>query len=249
LSWDAPDDLSDRNYQRFLYRLIHFHRQADWLTIAPACKSLLLASRVLKPDGSPVPDSVFFVSGMTPSRDTGVGTGAESAAALEEQYLGLLFSEHPSELLRAISWKGHMQQQLPVGLFDGTISKSTQVFPGGKSAVDLWAFDPDKGLALFELKTADNCKIGAISELFFYTCLIRDLADGLFRFKGDAKPEQSIRNAKAIIGFLVSSHIHPLLDNERLFAILNNAFASQGMCFGYIEYDDDLHARRVIPRQ
>lgn len=248
MSWDAPDNLTDKNYQRFLYRLIRFHRQVGWLTIAPACKSLLLASRVLKPDGSPVADSVFFIAGPSSSREMDFGAGMDSIAAQEEQYLGLLFSEHPSELLRALSWKGRMQQQLPAGLFEGTVSKSTQAFTGGKSAIDLWASDPDKGLALFELKTADDCKIGAISELFFYTCLIRDLANGLFRFKGDAKTEQSIRDAKAVSGFLVSSRIHPLLDNNTLFAVLNTAFAPQGMHFGYIEYDDDLHVKRVIPK-
>jgi hypothetical protein len=249
LSWDAPDDLKDKNYQRFLYRLIRFCRQVDWLTIVPACKSLLLASRVLNPDGSPVRDTAFFVNSPSSSREMGVGAGTESMFAQEEHYLELLFCEEPSELLRAISWKGNMQRQLPVGLFEGTVSKSTQVFTGSKSAIDLWASDPDKGIAVFELKTPDNCKIGAISELFFYTCLIRDATDGIFQFKGEGKTEKSIRDAKQVSGFIVSGRIHPLLDNEKLFEILNSAFASRGMRFGYIEYDDDLHVRRVVPRK
>ncbi len=201
---------------------------------------------MLKPDGTPVSDNTFFIAGPSTSRELGSGTGMDSIAAQEEQYLGLLFSEHPSELLRALSWKGRMQQQLPAGLFEGTVSKSTRVFTGGKSAVDLWASDPDKGLALFELKTAENCKIGAISELFFCTSLIRDLANGVFRFKGDAKTEQSVRGAKTVSGFLVSSRIHPLLDDKELFNMLNRAFASQGMEFGYIEYNDDLRVKRVL---
>ena len=245
LSWDAPDDLTDKQYQRFLYRLIRFRQQAEWLTIAPACKSMLLASLVLRPDGSPVPDNTFIV-GQSSSRDMGIG---ESTASREEQYLGLLFCEPPSELLRVLSWKGTMQRQLPVGLFEESVSKLTQVFTGGKSALDLWASDPEKGVALFELKTADNCKIGAVTELFFYACLIRDVADGVFGFKGDGKTEKSIREAKQVSGFIVSAKIHPLLDNAKLFEMLNSAFASRGMAFGYIEYDDDLRVRRVIPKR
>ena len=249
LSWDAPDDLTDKNYQRFLYRLIRFRQQVDWLVVVSACKSQLLASRVLKPDGSLVPDSVFFVNGPTSSREMGAGGGADTGSTQEEQYLELLFSEPPSELLRALAWKGPMQRQLPVALFEGTVSKSTQVFTGGKSAIDLWASDPDKGVALFELKAPDNSKIGAISELFFYTTLVRDLIDGVFQFKGDGKTEKSIRDVKQVSGFLVSGRLHPLLDNEKVFELLNGAFASRGMRFGHIAYNDDLRVRRVIPRR
>jgi hypothetical protein len=248
ISWESPGNVNDRHYQRFLYRLIRFRQTVDWFLIAPECESLLMASRVLNPDGNPRQDRTLFINSASCSRNSCKGASEESTSRRREHDLELHFCDNSNELLDAISWRGKMQRQLPVGIFEGTVSKSSYVFTGGKSAIDLWASDPNNGVAIFELKTPDNRQIGAISELFFYTSLIKDVAEGVFRYKRDGELEKSIREAKKVSGFIVSGQIHPLLDNEKLFELLNNAFDSREMQFGYIEYDDNLHVRRTIPR-
>ena len=110
-------------------------------------------------------------------------------------------------------------RQWPSGLFVGEIAKSCRVFTGGKSAIDLLAIDGDT-LILFELKNGRNTKLGALSEAFFYGCVMRDLLRELFSF-GNApilerlliSPED-IRKCKSVRAVVLAPHLHPLIWNE-----------------------------------
>ena len=65
---------------------------------------------------------------------------------------------------------GNANHQLPMGLFDGTVSKATAITPGGASQADLWRIDHDK-FYVYELKdciNSDNTHVGIITELMFY---------------------------------------------------------------------------------
>lgn len=70
--------------------------------------------------------------------------------------------------------------QWPVGLFHDSVRNENHVFTGSKSAIDLIAVDDDT-LLLFELKNGKNAKGGALSETFFYACVMRDALLGDFR--------------------------------------------------------------------
>ena len=69
-----------------------------------------------------------------------------------------------------LSTLGNANHQLPMGLFDGTVSKATAITPGGASQADLWRIDHDK-FYVYELKdciNSDNTHVGIITELMFY---------------------------------------------------------------------------------
>lgn len=64
-----------------------------------------------------------------------------------------------------------LYDQFPCGLFYK--NKRNRIF--NKGAFDLWGIDAEGAICLFELKEKSNHSLGIISELFFYSCLIKDL--------------------------------------------------------------------------
>src|SRR4051812_26659707 len=61
--------------------------------------------------------------------------------------------------------QGTRDRQLPVGLFSKeTPSRESQIFPGGKGAIDLVCLDADT-IWLFELKAGGNIPVGTVTEL------------------------------------------------------------------------------------
>jgi hypothetical protein len=53
-----------------------------------------------------------------------------------------------------------LYRQLPVGLFHVKVSQFTRVFPGAKSAIDLWGANEAGEFFLFELKKAKQPMMG-----------------------------------------------------------------------------------------
>jgi Holliday junction resolvase-like predicted endonuclease len=121
-------------------------------------------------------------------------------------------------------------RQWPVGLFDGRVSHSSRIFSGGKSAIDLIGIR-GKTLVLIELKKEGNNKVGAISELLFYSSVMRDLLRGKFRFEDRSSDEDcpltrdDIANCSEIAAVLLAPSIHPLLSDPKIAAKLNLAAA------------------------
>lgn len=123
-----------------------------------------------------------------------------------------------------------VMRQWPVGLFSGRVKGASRIFTGGKSGIDLIGIRGDT-LVLFELKKADNCHAGAVSELFFYASIMRDAigASAIFKFESQraAKncaigPEDILRCSK-ICTVLLAPRFHPLISEPRLFGKLNAA--------------------------
>ena len=121
-------------------------------------------------------------------------------------------------------------QQVPVGLFsDSTPTAGAAVFPGAKSAIDIVAVDGKK-LWIFELKRSGNVGFGALSELMFYTSVMRDAATGAFGFaepkNGGSRAQHvtpsKIRQVTQINAVLLTPALHPLIDDDVL-AMLNDA--------------------------
>lgn len=239
-SWERSYTPNDGHYQRFLYRMIRFRQQVDWFRVAPESEDHLNDSIVLKPDGSTKPDTTFFINMPSRARDITRPNEHENSSRGSEHDLEKYYYSNPTTLLEAIGWQGDLQRQLPVGVFSGSVSDNSRVFSGGKSAVDLWSFDTEKGIALFELKKPDNCKVGAISELFFYCSVIKDVAEGVFQYENPCEYEQRLLAIRRVTGFILAGKLHPLLANGRVVELLNRSFNPQGMFFGYLQYDDNL---------
>ena len=115
------------------------------------------------------------------------------------------------------------------------VAKSTSYFTGGPSAIDLWGIAGDKGLFLFELKKAENKKLGALAELFFYSMVMNDVQRGVLGF-GPTKANtdgayHAIPKTKSIDAYILAPDFHPLIKRKdaAVLKIFNEAFASAGM--------------------
>lgn len=197
LDWESPDDQADPHYQRFLYRARHFASLFDWFSISRPER--LGASR-LKP-GSTL---VLNAPGDRTGSDELVTKGEaalERACRSNPEFFAFFGCPCDADTI--------IGRQLPVGVFENSVSKANAVLPGAKGAIDLYAMR-DGCFWLFELKAGDNIPPGALSELFFYTCLIRDLCLGVILPSHDGG--LNIAKAKQIEAWIVGHELHPLLD-------------------------------------
>jgi hypothetical protein len=227
LTWDRPEPpYSDKqyynpHYERFLYRVAQFSTLfSDWFAYEDRAKDLDLA-RSLNAD-----NLTLNVAGTRPQTAVGCeradGVKIKAEAALE---LMLCFSKEFAKFFGLD--RSRVDRQLPVGLFEGAVAKSHRVFTGGKSAIDLVAM-AGSSLWLFELKAGKNISAGALSELLFYTSLIRDVREGHIDFEnGGANTMRvspsDIRSCSAIEAVLLAEKIHPLVGHSKIVETLNNA--------------------------
>jgi hypothetical protein len=127
-----------------------------------------------------------------------------------------------------------LDRQLPVGLFEGTVSEASSRFTGGKSAVDLWGVGKDgERLVVLELKNSKNEKLGGLSELFFYCILLREVQTGMVRLplpeRGIQANYLAIPSTTTVEGYLLAPSFHPLLEGDggSMMRLLNTALAAK----------------------
>jgi len=211
---DAPKS-QRRHYERFLYRVARFQSLFDWFRIESGCADEVGKARALE-------RSLLFLN-VGGARVIGQKSALEgdSESALEHRLLASSdFAAHYGFA------KGTRDRQFPVGLFSGTVSRESQIFPGGKGAIDLVCLDSDT-LWLFELKAGENIPVGAITELFFYTSVVRDaLCGGPFKFdqalaEARIQPE-ALSRVTRIEGVMLGHDVHPLVESG-LISIMNEA--------------------------
>lgn len=83
---------------------------------------------------------------------------------------------------------------------------------------------------MLELKAEGNCKVGVLSELFFYAMVMRDEQLGKFVRR------RNIERAKKIKAFILAPELHPLITQE-VFDLLNEKLRNEDIEFGYINFD------------
>lgn len=109
---------------------------------------------------------------------------------------------------RAVEPLGPVQRQLPIGLFDRSVSGRTHHTPGGKSQVDLWALSEDgQTLHLFELKAPGNEPLGIVPEALYYGRILEEVARGRIRESVAA----GFGNVDKVVMWLLAPEYHPLL--------------------------------------
>ena len=148
--------------------------------------------------------------------DEGEGLSKGTEADLEKALLiskefRAAFDLNPKKVMR----------QWPVGLFEKAVRRSNMIFTGGKSAIDLIGIsNSGDTLLLFELKKEGNRKAGAISELLFYTNVMRDALRSYFEFGGGngehAIYGSDIKACKYIRSILIAPDFHPLVWNDTI---------------------------------
>ena len=220
LQWTPPpptSTLSDhRHYERFLYRAARFQSLFDWFRIESDCTVEFDAAQALK--NGPL----FLNVGGPRDPEKENASEGDSESALEHRLLkNSNFATHYGLM------HGTRDRQLPVGLFsEKTPSRRSQIFPGGKGAIDLVCLDSNT-LWLFELKAGGNIPVGTVTELFFYTSLIRDAIHGDPITFTQALPEariqpEALKTVSRVEGVMLGHDLHPLVDSG-LISIMNEA--------------------------
>ncbi len=226
LTWDVPSDRNDRHYQRFLYRVDRFSKAfQEWFVCTQPDKEY---SKIR--DGQ----AKGYYKLNVPTKDrTGIPPSVSPGSErwLERMLVGALRDKFMEKA--GIKVLGN---QLPVGVFDGEVATPMAVFTGKASAIDLWGINADGDeLSLFELKKSGNAKVGALTELFFYAMVMKDVVDGRFAFTNKRQavvqpwPAEHITGKiRRIKAYLMVDEPHCLVTPQVL-DIMDKTLAPQGI--------------------
>lgn len=217
---------SGSHHQRFLYRLARFKElfdqeigfQADLQGTSTALNPDKI--RLLnQPNPRPRPAeseretrfNTVSVSGLANASETDLEKALEVSPAFKARF-GL------DAVIR----------QWPVGLFENSVKRGAEIFTGGKSAIDLLGVSGDT-LVLFELKKQGNRKAGVLSELLFYTSVMRDALgeNAAFGFERQGRARNcaigpaDVARCRNIRAVLLAPTFHPLVEDKGGLSMLN----------------------------
>jgi hypothetical protein len=237
IAWDAPavdsnHPLGNPHYNRFLYRVDRFCSMFTWAQIhddnAGAAKWTDDRHHVLNRQSKP--------------RDDKVKNKPE--AELE----GRLFAGRLK--LPAAFNSVRLDRQFPVGLFVDTVAERNAIFPAKASAIDLWGTQNDCAY-VFELKAAENQKMGIVSELVFYANMFRDVIRGVFERPGDKSFAPCRRVVACFLGQESDKKkgaFHPLLDDGKVIRMLNEAEVLDGVSIHFCSAVIDTEGQQMAMR-
>lgn len=227
ISWDKPNLIDNGHYQRFLFRLKHFSQDFNsWFSIERDCQTFL--------DDLKIKQAEKYLLNIQSKRGDKVSPNPE--ADLEDRFV----NKDLREPLMNISNATSLYRQLPVGVFENKVSKSTSIFTGGKSAIDIWGFNKENELLVFELKADNNEKVGIISELYFYVCVLQSVRTQIFKHENCLDKNEhllKIPPTKKIKAYFLSPTLHPLVD-KKLLGLLNEV-APDEISYHYIQFDKE----------
>ena len=243
LEWTNLPNVSSPHYGRFLFRVNNFKNLFSWFD----CNSSISANYdgkklvVNKPNGE-----------------------AHSSPTNTEGQIEAAFEEDPNNLLRdVVAPKSNfiLARQLPVGLFENQKKRGNEIFSASHSAIDLWALS-DSVLHIFELKAPGNKKMGAVTELLFYSFFMENVLNGTFQYESASRPtnidpeagnrtmafqqlERAIatKSLKRIHSHLLlpKGEIHPgiTIKNYGVINLLNQAFVQKNLpiCMDVLTYE------------
>lgn len=234
------------HYQRFLYRVILFKQAVSWFSISDESLSLLEDSETLHPTGSLKNDQLKINYGKDSDRNIKPNYVFPLPPETHtENDLEKFFTINTDPLFKCLKVKegtNNIKRQLPVGVFDGGVKSETRIFSGNSSAIDLCVLTEGGETVVLELKKDDNRKVGGISELLFYSHVVRDVQSRKINYVNRLKEdcfEKRMKECEAVKGYLFAGDIHPLLDNKAIFEELNRCFLSRQQSYGYLHYKLD----------
>ena len=239
INWDDPAFSTEekvsinqkKHFNRFLLRVIWFVENYSWAAVAASKKEIIEEFRHSF-------NSLTLNFPLQDSKDK----SEKGENDRKMKYEALL----ETAVYQYLSTLGNANHQLPMGLFDGTVSKATAITPGGASQADLWRIDNDM-FCVYELKdciNTDNTHVGIITELMFYANVLsrllitseiqypdetdkfrtnkRDKASRGLELILDAIHAHSITHIKAV---LLTDRLHPLIEysKEQLLTDINKS--------------------------
>jgi hypothetical protein len=229
IDWDKPDLIDNGHYQRFLFRLKHFSQDFNsWFSIDKDCQIFL--------DDLKIKQAEKYLLNIPSKRGDKVSPNPE--AELEDRFV----NKDLHEPLMNISNAASLYRQLPVGVFGNKVSKSASIFTGGKSAIDIWGFNKENELLVFELKADNNEKVGIISELYFYVCVLQMVRKQIFKHENCLDVNEhllKIPATKKIKAYFLSPTLHPLVD-KKILGLLNEVVPDE-ISYHYIQFDKEFN--------
>lgn len=231
LSWTKPleEIIINGHYQRFLFRLKQFSKDFNaWFFVDEKCQILLNDLRIKE-------EGLYLLNlPSIPRKDKGVKNKPE--ALLEDEFVNGKYRER----LQNITGAMELHRQLPVGVFNKSISKENSIFTGGGSAIDIWGINNSNELLVFELKEVANEKVGIISELYFYITVLQCLRNKKFKYENCNQLNRHllrIPDTKKINAYFLARKLHPLIDIETI-KTLNEATLPE-VCFHFIQIEEN----------
>jgi hypothetical protein len=221
LKWEKPPDPKGLHYQRFLYRVDKFNSifggSDGWFFIDDESEKLLVDLKIKKGE------KYFLNFPSTPDEERINYETQNEESRLENEIR--IQQDNLNDLKKYCPVK--LQRQLPVGLFHDEVRENNAIFPGKHSAIDLWGTSGND-LYILELKAKGNCKVGVLSELFFYTMVLQDeQAERFFRKSGERK---SICKTN-----ILAPELHPFI-TQKVFGLLNEKLRNLIVEFGWIQF-------------
>ena len=202
LKWTPPASGGSLHYSRFLYRAVRFSEAYDWFSISDTLQGVIERFK------DNLNDLTNNFGNKEPSEPNSRG----------EKYLEyMIVHKHASEFKKNFDLE-YFNHQLPVG-----VKQNGQSFFTGKaSAIDLWGLKGN-AISIFELKF-NNKMVGIISELFLYTCIIRDMILNTITppnckcCKRECEKElySRISNIAEIQAYMLSEVYHPLVTQHAI---------------------------------
>ena len=194
----APTNISDKHYQRFLYRLDKFIKIYTWASTKSFEIELAEFRR----------KNVNVVINVPKSN------ASESATHCEAQLERVFYKRN--KISCSYDFIDH---QLPVRLFNDEIKEEKSITP--KSYLDIWAIKGNL-LRIFELKLPTNTGIGIISELMFYVNVMIDVIKGDVKIPFSSEYRsfnhlfefQKNKKCKKIEGVLLANNLHSGIKNK-----------------------------------
>ena len=242
LKWDSPNSEqmtpnNKQHYNRFLYRALRFSQQYSWFSIDIYNKWEVNGFK----------GELYDLQNNYYSKEPELKGNLEKLSETSVEYL---LANKLSDQMKSYFDLDIIDRQFPVGVK----RQGTQFFTGGMSAIDLWGMKKDI-LSIIELKynggETKNNKVGIISELFMYSNIMRDIISGII-----VRPERTSKQNEesfylrrqsfhSLNAFMLSDEYHPLVDNEKVFEILNNYSHSYGVRVTFVKISYKLTANKL----
>lgn len=221
LKWDAPHDIEKNDnkwchYRRFLYRVLRFSEQYPWFFVS----------------NSNIDEIENFKRELHSLQNNNFSKIPELKGDFDK------LSETSVEYLLSSDLSGNMIKEYDLDFIDrqfpvGIKKNKKKFFTSGSSAIDLWGAK-NETLTIIELKyipddaKSKNIKVGIISELFMYSCIMRDIITGLI-IRPDYTPNKNedcfygnIKKYSQIRANMLANEYHPLIENKEVIHILND---------------------------
>jgi len=245
-SVDFPQgDKIDKHYQRFMFRLRFFDSlygkgsHESWFELSDPIREYLNSDCLYMKHRN---EGILEINIGKNGRGKGKDNPTKILSQLSESAMEWRLCKDGADknCLKQRFNTDNIYRQFPVGVFHDEVIDDNALFPGKKACVDLVA-DGDKkskSFWIFELKKKGNIPMGILSELLFYTAIIRDMVAGQIKTQKpldkDCYDATNLINNKEIINAcFLAPDFHPLLI-EPIIDNLNNAFAQlkkrDGMC-------------------